>query len=89
MFGIFWELAFASRKQAKTLGSDVNRVFVSCGVLTLFIWCLYPIAWGVCEGGNLITPDSEAVFYGVLDFIAKPVSLISRYFSLKNFCNTF
>jgi hypothetical protein len=33
---------------------------------------VYPIAWGVCEGGNLISPDSEAVFYGILDFLAKP-----------------
>jgi bacteriorhodopsin len=24
-------------------------------------------------GGNVIAPDSEAVFYGVLDFLAKPV----------------
>ena len=34
---------------------------------------LYPIAWGVCEGGNVIAPDSEAVFYGILDLLAKPV----------------
>ena len=34
---------------------------------------LYPIAWGVCEGGNVISPDSEAIFYGILDLIAKPV----------------
>jgi len=33
---------------------------------------LYPIAWGLCEGGNVIAPDSEAVFYGILDFLAKP-----------------
>ncbi|KAF9770771.1 hypothetical protein IL306_011641 [Fusarium sp. DS 682] len=30
------------------------------------------IFYGVCEGGNLIAPDSEAVFYGILDLIAKP-----------------
>ena len=24
-------------------------------------------------GGNVITPDSEAVFYGILDFLAKPI----------------
>lgn len=34
---------------------------------------MYPIAWGVCEGGNIIAPDSEAVFYGILDLMAKPV----------------
>ncbi len=44
-----------------------------CGALTTVLWIVYPIAWGVCEGGNLIAPDSEAVFYGVLDLLAKPV----------------
>ena len=34
---------------------------------------LYPLAWGLCEGGNVLAPDSEAVFYGVLDFLAKPI----------------
>lgn len=34
---------------------------------------LYPIAWGLCEGGNYLHPDSEAIFYGVLDIMAKPV----------------
>lgn len=34
---------------------------------------LYPIAWGLCEGGNVISSDSEAVFYGLLDVLAKPV----------------
>ena len=73
MLGVFWELAFVGRRNAKKLGSDVHRVFVGCGVLTLFIWMLYPIAWGLSEGGNVITPNDEAVFYGCLDFCAKPV----------------
>lgn len=67
MLAIFYELAGAGRKHARALGSDVYRVYVGCGVITLFVWLLYPIAWGVCEGGNVIAPDSEAVFYGVLD----------------------
>lgn len=41
--------------------------------MTAVLWILYPIAWGVCEGGNLISPDSEAIFYGILDVLAKPV----------------
>lgn len=44
-----------------------------CGSLTAFLWTLYPVAWGLCEGGNVISPDSEAVFYGILDCLAKPV----------------
>ena len=74
MLGVFWELGWTARKHAKALGPDVYRVYVSCGVLTLVVWTCYPIAWGVAEGGNVISPDSEAVFYGVLDFLAKPVS---------------
>jgi bacteriorhodopsin len=31
------------------------------------------VSWGVSEGGNVIAPDSEAVFYGILDLLAKPV----------------
>lgn len=73
MFGVFYELVFVARPAAKLLGADVHKVFVRCGVLTLFLWMLYPVAWGLCEGGNVITPNDEAVFYGCLDLFAKPV----------------
>ncbi|KAH9821367.1 bacteriorhodopsin [Teratosphaeria destructans] len=73
MFYVFWIIAFEGRKHARRLGRDIHRVYVLCGVLTLVIWLLYPIAWGVSEGGNVITPDSEAVFYGILDLCAKPL----------------
>lgn len=72
MFYVFYELAFVARKHANALGKDVGRAFTVCGVLTLVVWMGYPIAWGVAEGGNVISSDSEAVFYGVLDFLAKP-----------------
>merc|ERR1712098_421221 len=58
LLAIFYELAGSGRKHARALGSDVYRVYM---------------AWGVCEGGNVIAPDSEAVFYGILDFLAKPI----------------
>lgn len=44
-----------------------------CGSLTAFLWIIYPVSWGVSEGGNVIAPDSEAIFYGILDLLAKPV----------------
>ncbi|ODV96612.1 hypothetical protein PACTADRAFT_48443 [Pachysolen tannophilus NRRL Y-2460] len=40
--------------------------------LTLFsgvVWIGYLVSWGLCEGGNVIQPDSEAVFYGILDVV--------------------
>jgi bacteriorhodopsin len=70
---IVYMLTFEARRHANGLGSDVGRVFLMCGALTTILWILYPVAWGVCEGGNVISPDSEAAFYGVLDVLAKPV----------------
>ncbi|KXT05734.1 hypothetical protein AC578_1057 [Pseudocercospora eumusae] len=46
----------------------------------LFVWMLYPIAWGLCEGGSVISADSEAVFYAVLDFVAKPIFSVMLLF---------
>ena len=70
---IVYTLAWDARKQSKALGSDIGRTFLICGSLTTVLWILYPIAWGLSEGGNVIAPDSEAIFYGILDLLAKPV----------------
>lgn len=44
--------------------SNLNKL----NILVLnIVLILYPVAWGLCEGGNVIQPDSEAVFYGILD----------------------
>ncbi|KAK5136142.1 hypothetical protein LTR08_003979 [Meristemomyces frigidus] len=70
---IVYVLVWEGRRHANVMGADIGKTFLLCGSLTAFLWTLYPIAWGVCEGGNVITPDSEAVFYGILDLLAKPV----------------
>ena len=44
---------------------------------TAFIWILYPVCWGLSEGGNSITVTSEMVFYGVLDLFAGPIFLFA------------
>jgi len=73
LFYIVYQLVWESRIHARAYGRDVERSFIMCGSLTAFLWLLYPIAWGLSEGGNVISPDSEAVFYGILDFLAKPI----------------
>lgn len=73
MLFIIYNVGWVANNHAKAIGADVHRTFLICGVWTLALWCLYPIAWGLCEGGNVISPDSEAVFYGILDLLAKPV----------------
>jgi bacteriorhodopsin len=71
LFYIIYTLAIPARRHAAALGSDVSRAYNLVGIWTLTLWVLYPIAWGVSEGGNIISPDSENVFYGVLDVLAK------------------
>ncbi|KAK2073429.1 hypothetical protein P8C59_007714 [Phyllachora maydis] len=72
-FYVVYTLVWNARRNAAALGGAVAQTYLVCGVLTIFVWFLYPIAWGLAEGGNVIHPDSEAIFYGVLDIIAKPV----------------
>jgi bacteriorhodopsin len=73
LFGIAYNVVWVGRSHARAIGPEVSRAFIICGVWTIFLWFIYPIAWGLSEGGNVIAPDSEAVFYGVLDILAKPV----------------
>ena len=71
-FFVAYTVVFEGRAHARVLGNDILKAYTLCGVWTIFLWFLYPIAWGLCEGGNLITSDSEAIFYGILDLLAKP-----------------
>jgi bacteriorhodopsin len=70
---VAYTVVFEGRAYAKVIGGDVSRTYLICGVWTIGLWFLYPIAWGLSEGGNVISSDSEAIFYGVLDVLAKPV----------------
>lgn len=72
-FYVVWAIVFEGRRHAIALGGSIKRTYDICAVMTIGLWFLYPIAWGVSEGGNLIHPDSEAIFYGILDLFAKPV----------------
>jgi bacteriorhodopsin len=43
---VAYSVVFEGRAYAKALGADIHRTYVICGVWTIFLWCLYPIAWG-------------------------------------------
>jgi len=66
---IIYSIILPGRRYATSFGNDVHTAFSSAGLLLILPAILYPICWGVSEGGNVIAPDSEAVFYGILDLI--------------------
>lgn len=35
----------------------------------------YPICWALSEGGNVISPTSEMIWYGILDILTGPFFL--------------
>ncbi|KAI1612923.1 hypothetical protein EDD36DRAFT_465068 [Exophiala viscosa] len=69
-----YHLVWLPRAYARNLGVDVLRAHTSISAWVWFLLGLYPICWGVSEGGNVIAPDSELVFYGVLDILLMPVT---------------
>ncbi|EMD38528.1 G-protein coupled receptor [Gelatoporia subvermispora B] len=55
----------------------------SSGYLS-FLLLLYPIAWGICEGGNVISPTGEMIWYGILDLLAGPLFLFGFLWGLRS-----
>ena len=48
-----------------------------------FLLLIYPIAWAVCEGSNLVSPTGEFIWYGILDLLAGPVFLFGFLSALR------
>lgn len=57
---------------AKRLGVTRDHSLLAGWVNLL--WLLYPIAWGISDGGNDIGVTSSFIFYGILDFLLIPVT---------------
>jgi len=68
---VAYHLLVPVRSQAALAGSDIGSAYTNAAIYLVFFWIIYPIAWGVADGGNIIAPDSEMAFYGVLDLFTK------------------
>lgn len=42
-----------------------------------------PVAWGLADGGNVISTDGEMIFYGILDVLAKPGYTLLHLFAVR------
>lgn len=60
-----------SRESAAVLG--IERDYVVLSVWTNILWALYPIAFGLSDGGNLIGVTSGFIFFAVLDVLMLPL----------------
>lgn len=61
-------------------GAAAGSSFFRGAAAISFIWLLYPIAWGVSEGGNVVTPTGEMIFYGSRCLISLPLRFILTIF---------
>lgn len=65
-------------------GAGVRTGYIRGAGFVAFITMLYPIAWGCSEGGNVISPTGEMIWYGVLDLLLGPVFLHYFVWGLRN-----
>jgi bacteriorhodopsin len=56
---------------AKRVG--VAKHYFALGGWLVFLWLLYPIAWGLDDGGNEIRVTSGFIFFGILDVLMVPI----------------
>lgn len=61
LFYITWVLLFPARSNAKALSAEAHKAYLISAGLLCFLWMLYPVAWGLCDGGNVISVDAEMI----------------------------
>lgn len=73
-----WHLCYSFRRHAIEFGHNTTWTTTLTASATTLLMMLYSICWGLSEGGNVISPDGEAVFYGVLDISL--FAIVAGYF---------
>lgn len=58
-------------KQAKRRG--IGRDYIILAAWVNFLWFLYPIAFGISDGGHLVSRTVGSIMFGVLDVLLLPV----------------
>ncbi|BGP43734.1 plasma membrane heat shock protein [Rhodotorula kratochvilovae] len=80
---VLWNVVHPGSRSARTLGREYHRGYSGHAFALAFLFLLYPIAWGLSEGGNVVRVASEMFWYGVLDFFTKVVWLFSFLFTVE------
>lgn len=87
-FGTFAWLILAmstineSREAAQLLG--IGRDYIILAGWTNLLWVIYPVAWGLTDGGNRIGVTGGSIFFGVLDVLMVPVLSVAFLVFARN-----
>ncbi|PSS37903.1 hypothetical protein PHLCEN_2v245 [Hermanssonia centrifuga] len=65
-------------------GAGVRSGYVRGASFVAFLTMLYPICWGLSEGGNVISITGEMIWYGILDLLLGPVFLYYFVWGLRS-----
>ncbi|EFW98887.1 heat shock protein 30 [Grosmannia clavigera kw1407] len=71
-----------SFKSASRVGVARDYTILTCW--TNLLWLLYPIAFGLSDGGNKISETSGFIFFGILDILLIPVLSLCTLFLSRN-----
>ena len=71
LFAIAYHLLWSGRRYATRFEGSVGTTYTACAAWLMGFWFIYPICWGLSEGGNRIGVVGEMIFYGILDLLTK------------------
>ncbi|GAA6057806.1 hypothetical protein NBRC10513_001144 [Rhodotorula toruloides] len=83
LFYVVWHLFHPAPRSARRLGADRGRAVRSAATSFGLLFLIYPIVWGLCEYGIVLTVSSEMFWYGVLDFLTRVVWLFAFLFAIE------
>jgi len=59
---------------------DIRRDYLLLSGWVNLLWLLYPIAWGLSDGGNKIGVTPSFIFFGILDVLLVPALTFATVF---------
>jgi bacteriorhodopsin len=84
MFLLSYSLLSIGHTTSARLGDPIKKHYLALSSYLTFFFILYPIAFGLDDGGNKITVTHGFIFWGILDLVTVPLlSLVVLALSTK------
>ncbi|EZF35843.1 hypothetical protein H109_04486 [Trichophyton interdigitale MR816] len=83
-----WTMLKSGYNHVRATTPSLKQAYLTLSVALSIIFMLYGLAWGLNEGGNLISPTGEAIFYGVLDIWGGPLYCVFLLWAAHRYYRT-